>query len=704
LTVSNSSGATLNINTAGGATDAKILLHETATATSEYGASLKYSGAFNRFEIGVGQDPETKRLSIDRDTGDISFYEDTGSTAKFHWDAADERLGIGTSTPSSQLHLSNAGGTTIKLGTSLNTSEIEARESGGANLLVLSSNNSADHMVINGNGNVGVGTSSPSTKLHVNTGAAGYGLTIAANTQTSLTYQMGIDSSSNFAIYDSFAASQRMVIDTSGNVGIGTSSPDTLLNLAGDETAVIRLENTNGSASDGDVIGALQFYKADGSGAGAGVVGQIKMLTQGVGSGGHLTLSTGDSSGNDVERMRITSNGNVGIGTGTSSPATQTHIQGSNAVTASAGLLYITANSAAQNNGGQISLGTSSARHAAIAGRQESTGGSAGYLQLSTRGSSGDITERLRIDSSGNLLVNRTGTSGLGKLNVEGGADFTGGDVYLCRDSGNVLVGTTSESTWETAKGFRARNSGSTTITRDGNPPLYVNRLNSDGTLLQFQKGTAVVGSIGVNNGTNFYIGAQGQTGLKFGSTDIVPADSNNSGASSDADMNLGNSSTRFKDLYLSGGVYLGGTGSANHLDDYEEGTWSPVYAPASGAFASITMDDQECAYVKIGSLVSVSGIIRTDAVDITGGSGLLRITGLPFTATRWSAANIGRITGFAGQTPLTGYVGGNSSFVILYYRTAVDGPTIGSDVTDLTTGTNDNANYMFFQCTYSTQ
>jgi hypothetical protein len=35
--------------------------------------------------------------------------------------------------------------------------------------------------------------------------------------------------------------------------------------------------------------------------------------------------------------------------------------------------------------------------------------------------------------------------------------------------------------------------------------------------------------------------------------------------------------SARFKDLYLSGGVYLGGTGSANKLDDYEEGTWTPV-------------------------------------------------------------------------------------------------------------------------------
>ena len=39
--------------------------------------------------------------------------------------------------------------------------------------------------------------------------------------------------------------------------------------------------------------------------------------------------------------------------------------------------------------------------------------------------------------------------------------------------------------------------------------------------------------------------------------------------------IDLGNGNNRFKDAYLSGGVYLGGTGSANKLDDYEEGTWT---------------------------------------------------------------------------------------------------------------------------------
>jgi len=54
--------------------------------------------------------------------------------------------------------------------------------------------------------------------------------------------------------------------------------------------------------------------------------------------------------------------------------------------------------------------------------------------------------ERMRIDSSGVVLINRTSSSGFGKLNCEGGADFTAGNVYMVRDSGNVLIGTTTAS------------------------------------------------------------------------------------------------------------------------------------------------------------------------------------------------------------------------------------------------------------------
>jgi hypothetical protein len=50
----------------------------------------------------------TSRLEIS-DGGDISFYEDTGTTAKFFWDASAESLGIGTSSPSNKLHVADSG-------------------------------------------------------------------------------------------------------------------------------------------------------------------------------------------------------------------------------------------------------------------------------------------------------------------------------------------------------------------------------------------------------------------------------------------------------------------------------------------------------------------------------------------------------------------------------------------------------------------
>jgi hypothetical protein len=181
---------------------------------------------------------------------------------------------------------------------------------------------------------LGIGTTSPSEKLEVSGKILATGGQVRAGSYLESFPSFSFANDTDTGMFSDTAnqlefstgGTSRMAINSSGSVGIGTSSPDTLLNLAGDETAVIRLENSNGSASDGDVIGALQFYKADASGAGAGVVGQMKMLTQGVGSGGHLTLSTGDANGNDAERLRISSNGNVGIGT--NSPSALLHVAG----------------------------------------------------------------------------------------------------------------------------------------------------------------------------------------------------------------------------------------------------------------------------------------------------------------------------------------------------------------------------------------
>ena len=57
------------------------------------------------------------RFSANNSTGDISFYEDTGNTAKFFWDASAESLGIGTSSPSAKLDVAGPASITSLTGT-----------------------------------------------------------------------------------------------------------------------------------------------------------------------------------------------------------------------------------------------------------------------------------------------------------------------------------------------------------------------------------------------------------------------------------------------------------------------------------------------------------------------------------------------------------------------------------------------------------
>jgi len=116
---------------------------------------------------------------------------------------------------------------------------------------------------------------------------------------------------------------------------------------------------------------------------------------------------------------------------------------------------------------------------------------------------------------------------------------------------------------------------------------------------------------------------------LMAGSVDAVAPYNASTNATRDAAIDLGTATNRFKDLYLSGGVYVGGTTSANHLDDYEEGTFTPVLTAAITA-PTVSYLNQSGRYVKIGDTVNLFVAIRVNT--ISGGSGAVRITGLPFT------------------------------------------------------------------------
>lgn len=98
------------------------------------------------------------------------------------------------------------------------------------------------------------------------------------------------------------------------------------------------------------------------------------------------------------------------------------------------------------------------------------------------------------------------------------------------------------------------------------------------GSIIDVQKAGTTVGQIS-NLGNDFVVGSPtgSGAGLRFDGTNNMMYASNSLGNARDDAVSLGASSVRFKNLYLSGGVYLGGTGSSNHLEDYEEGTWTPT-------------------------------------------------------------------------------------------------------------------------------
>jgi hypothetical protein len=190
-------------------------------------------------------------------------------------------------------------------------------------------------------------------------------------------------------------------------------------------------------------------------------------------------------------------------------------------------------------------------------------------------------------------------------------------------------VGKTSTNT--DSVGFEARATGLNAMVRASGETLILGRNTSNGSILSFRKDGTTVGSIGSASGVVSYIVLDPRTGVKGAGLLGSSADANtgilqptdNSGSTADAAIQLGTSSNRFKDLYLSGGIYVGGTGSANHLDDYEEGTWTPTWTNGIGNGST------SGTYVKVGNIVHVTALFTMGSTTSIGNK--LEATNLPF-------------------------------------------------------------------------
>jgi hypothetical protein len=142
------------------------------------------------------------------------------------------------------------------------------------------------------------------------------------------------------------------------------------------------------------------------------------------------------------------------------------------------------------------------------------------------------------------------------------------------------------------------------------------------------------------------------------------------------------------------------GTGTSELLDDYEEGTWTPVLFGSSTAGTYELSANTSCTYVKIGELVTIIARIYTDSAITAGGTGNIRISGLPFSMS-------GSIYGspFCGVTSGIAFTGSyisieriSSGATATLYVTGVDNAGTQTQIPISNVGTSD---VLAFQFTY---
>jgi hypothetical protein len=385
--------------------------------------------------------------SISSDNCDVTFVNGTFTgdltvdTNTLYVDSTNNRVGIGITNPAypfsvdvdttgliSRIYNTNADGQglLIRAGSTSSSTRV----------LQLASSNDTKIMTVTSSGNVGIGTTNPGFKLHVDKNATGYIARIQGDTNNISFYDggssgigIGTDANQDLKLYVNDSLNSGIVIKSTGNVGIGTTSPAYKLDIGNNTSETLRISAPAVSGSYGNLLfGSSQ------------IVSQAARIQGIYGSSwdGSLAFSTQDAGAADgnrmTEKMRITSAGNVGIGTTT--PQAKLDVVGNVKVLSGTSNCFL---DVGRNENEKVTLSVNDNVIIFNAVQDSDGDGDHGFILDRTFQGTGanyfDIrkagTSQLYINSSGNVGIGTTSPDANARLSVAG----AGIDVESSTDS-----------------------------------------------------------------------------------------------------------------------------------------------------------------------------------------------------------------------------------------------------------------------------